>query len=137
MKHFSKIILVAMTIVACLPSNAAKKFQNFKVSTYIRAQDVARMADDKFLNQTWETVSSQVDLDKIYLETHRDAFTVDEKTMQKVKTNIIMSMIINVTAVILSAAGILTPVTGALRHNFGSVFVVVNAALLLRYKDGV
>lgn len=85
MKHFSKIILVAMTIVACLPSNAAKKFQNFKVSTYIRAQDVARMADDKFLNQTWETVSSQVDLDKIYLETHRDAFTVDEKTMQKVK----------------------------------------------------
>ena len=85
MKHFSKIILVAMTIVAYLPSNAAKKYQNFKVSTYIRAQDVARMADEKFLNQTWETVSSQVDLDKIYLETHRDAFTVDEKTMQKVK----------------------------------------------------
>ena len=61
------------------------KYQNFKVSTYIRAQDVARMADDKFLKSTWETVSSQVDLDKIYLETHRDAFTVDEKTMMKVK----------------------------------------------------
>ena len=61
------------------------KYQNFKVSTYIRAQDVARMADEKFLNETWETVSSQVDLDKIYLETHRDAFTVDEKTMLKVK----------------------------------------------------
>ncbi len=44
-------------------------------------------------------------------------------------------MIINITAVVLSAAGILTPVTGALWHNFGSVFVVVNAALLLRYKD--
>ena len=61
------------------------KYENFKVSTYIRAQDVARMADEKFLNETWETVSSQVDLDKIYLETHRDAFTVDEKTMLKVK----------------------------------------------------
>jgi hypothetical protein len=61
------------------------KYQNFKVSTYIRAQDVARMADEKFLNETWETVSSQVDLDKIYLETHRDAFTVDEKTMLKAK----------------------------------------------------
>lgn len=61
------------------------KFKNFKVSTYIRAQDVARMADEKFLNQTWETVSTQVDLDKIYLETHRDAFTVDEKIMLKVK----------------------------------------------------
>ncbi len=61
------------------------KFMNFKVSTYIRAQDLAKMEDDKFLNQTWETVSSQVDLDKIYLETHRDAFIVPEKTIKKVK----------------------------------------------------
>jgi len=61
--------------------------------------------------------------------------SLTRKAMQKVKTNIIMSIIINLTAVILSAAGILTPVTGALWHNFGSVFVVVNAALLLRYKD--
>ena len=43
------------------------------------------MADDRFLNETWQTVSTQVDLDKIYLETHRDAFTVDEQTMKKVK----------------------------------------------------
>ena len=63
----------------------AGKYKNFKVSSYIRAQDVARMDDDKFLNATWETVNSQVDLDKIYLETHRDAFTVPEKTLLKVK----------------------------------------------------
>jgi len=63
----------------------AGKYQNFKVSTYIRAQDVARMEDDAFLKSTWETVSTQVDLDKIYLETHRDAFTVPEKTLLKVK----------------------------------------------------
>ena len=44
-------------------------------------------------------------------------------------------MIINLTAVVLSALGILSPVTGALWHNCGSVFVVVNAALLLRLKD--
>ena len=63
----------------------AGKYQNFKVSTYIRAQDVARMDDEKFLKSTWETVSSQVDLDKIYLETHRDAFIVPEKILTKVK----------------------------------------------------
>ena len=34
-----------------------------------------------------------------------------------------------------SAGGGLGPVTGALWHNAGSVFVVVNAALLLREKD--
>ena len=75
------VIFAAMTAL----SVQAGKFQHFKVSTYIRAQDIARMADDKFLNDTWQTVSTQVDLDKIYLETHRDAFTVDEKTLTKVK----------------------------------------------------
>ena len=55
--------------------------------------------------------------------------------MQKIKVNITAAVIINITAVILSAVGILTPVTGALWHNFGSVFVGANAALLLRYKD--
>jgi len=55
--------------------------------------------------------------------------------MMKVKTNIADSLIINLSAVLLSVFGVLTPVTGALWHNFGSVFVVVNAALLLREKD--
>ena len=80
-KRWLMLIAVAMTAVQL----QAGKFQNFKVSTYIRAQDVARMDDEKVLKSTWETVSSQVDLDKIYLETHRDAFTVPEKTLLKVK----------------------------------------------------
>ena len=73
-----------MALMATTAAHAGK-FNNFKVSTYIRAQDVARMEDEKFLKSTWETVSTQVDLDKIYLETHRDAFTVPEKTLVKVK----------------------------------------------------
>ncbi len=62
-------------------------------------------------------------------------FMLTKKVMSKIKVNITASMIINITAVVLSALGILTPVTGALWHNCGSVFVVVNAALLLRFKD--
>lgn len=62
-------------------------------------------------------------------------FNLMQKVMKKVHINIIASLIINVTAVVLSALGILSPVTGALWHNCGSVFVVVNAALLLRLKD--
>ena len=62
-------------------------------------------------------------------------FRLMRKVMRKVRSNIIASLLINASAVALSAAGALTPVTGALWHNFGSVFVVVNAALLLREKD--
>ena len=62
-------------------------------------------------------------------------FRLMKKVMRKVHVNIIASLVINLTAVVLSALGVLSPVTGALWHNCGSVFVVVNAALLLRVKD--
>lgn len=62
-------------------------------------------------------------------------FGLMQKVMKKVQVNIIASLIINLTAVLLSATGVLNPITGALWHNGGSVFVVVNAALLLREKD--
>lgn len=61
-------------------------------------------------------------------------FLLAQKVMRKIHTNIIASLLINLSAVLLSAFGILNPVTGALWHNFGSVFVVVNAALL-RVRD--
>ncbi|MBR2103214.1 MAG: hypothetical protein IJ928_10795 [Prevotella sp.] len=85
MKRNKTAILLAALALLAPATLQAGKFKNFKVSTYIRAQDVARMDDDKFLKSTWETVSTQVDLDKIYIETHRDAFTVPEKTIKKVK----------------------------------------------------
>ena len=62
-------------------------------------------------------------------------FGLMRRVMRKIQVNIIASLVINLSAVLLSALGILTPVTGALWHNCGSVFVVVNAALLLRLRD--
>jgi len=62
-------------------------------------------------------------------------FSLTRQVMQKVRVNIIASLIINIAAVVLSAMGVLTPITGALWHNCGSVFVVANAALLLRLRD--
>jgi cation transport ATPase len=44
-------------------------------------------------------------------------------------------MALNVIAVSLSIAGILDPVSGAIFHNAGSVFVVFNSLLLLFHKD--
>jgi len=55
-------------------------------------------------------------------------------TVATVKFSIALSMIINIAAVILSVFGVLTPTTGALVHNAGSVFVVLIAALLYDRK---
>lgn len=51
-----------------------------------------------------------------------------------IKFNICLSMSVNAVAIVCSVLGVLTPVTGAIVHNCGSVFVVLNAALLYDRK---
>lgn len=80
-----KLIAALLLLIVASVSAQAGHYKNFKVSTYVRAQDVARMDDKYFLESTWKTISEQVDIDKIYLETHRDAFIVNEKVLLKVK----------------------------------------------------
>lgn len=57
---------------------------------------------------------------------------LSRKVIRKIQQNIAISMGINFTAIVLAGLGILDPVTGAIVHNVGSLFVVANAALLLR-----
>ena len=55
-------------------------------------------------------------------------------TASTIKLSISLSLIINAIAIVLSLLGLLTPTTGALVHNAGSVFVVLIAALLYDRK---
>ncbi|MCI6530852.1 MAG: hypothetical protein MR428_07155 [Mesosutterella sp.] len=56
--------------------------------------------------------------------------------MTTIRLNFAFAMSLNLVAVALAAAGILNPVTGALVHNAGSVFVIVCSALLLNWEKG-
>lgn len=53
--------------------------------------------------------------------------------MVTIKRNMAFSMTLNFVAIILAMVGILNPVVGALVHNAGSVFVIINSALLMRW----
>ena len=55
--------------------------------------------------------------------------------MVTIKLNMIFSMTLNFIAITLAICGILNPVIGALVHNAGSVFVIINSAFLLKKKD--
>ena len=55
-------------------------------------------------------------------------------TVTLIKFNITLAMCINFVAILLSFLGVLTPVTGALWHNIGSILVVLNAARLYDRK---
>ena len=61
-------------------------------------------------------------------------FALSRQMMTTIKLNLTFSMSLNFIAIILAITGILNPVVGALVHNAGSVLVIVNSALLLKWK---
>ncbi len=61
-------------------------------------------------------------------------FALSRRMMRVIKLNIVFSMTLNFAAVALAATGILGPIAGALLHNAGSVAVIINSALLLRWR---
>ena len=61
-------------------------------------------------------------------------FEMAKKTIRRINFNITVAMIWNVIAVVLSTTGTLTPITAALVHNVGSVFVVISSALLIKNR---
>jgi hypothetical protein len=63
----------------------SENYKNFKVAVYARAYEVRQMNDLNWLEPIWNTISKQVHVDKIYLETHRDQIIVDEQTIEKAK----------------------------------------------------
>ena len=56
------------------------------------------------------------------------------RMMVTIKCNMTFSMALNFLAIILALRGNLDPVVGALVHNAGSVFVIINSALLLKWR---
>ncbi len=62
-------------------------------------------------------------------------FKLSKKMMNTIKFNLSFSMILNIAAVVLAMAGTLNPVIGALVHNAGSVFVIINSSLLLKWRE--
>ncbi len=82
--------------------------------TAIESADIALMADD--------------------LERLTFLFRLGKQTVKTIHSNIFFALFFNLAALIASGSGMLTPVTGAITHNIGSIFVVVNSALLLKFS---
>lgn len=60
---------------------------------------------------------------------------ISKRMMTTIKINLTFSMTLNFVAIILAIAAVLNPVIGALVHNCGSVIVIVNSALLLKWRS--
>ena len=58
---------------------------------------------------------------------------LSRRMMRTIRLNMAFSLTLNFIAIALAITGVLDPVTGALVHNTGSVLVISNSALLLRW----
>ncbi len=60
---------------------------------------------------------------------------LSRRMMTTIKINLTFSMALNFIAIVLAMTGVLNPVVGALVHNAGSVLVILNSALLLKWNS--
>ena len=59
---------------------------------------------------------------------------LSKRMMTTIKLNMTFSMCLNFIAIVLAIIGTLNPVVGALVHNAGSVLVIINSSLLLKWR---
>jgi P-type E1-E2 ATPase len=60
---------------------------------------------------------------------------LSRQVMRTITINLTASMVLNFAAVLLAITGLLNPVLGALVHNAGSVAVIINSSLLLKWRQ--
>jgi len=80
-----RLLIAALALFMVLPVFGAGNYKSFKVAVYTRAYEVEKMSDPHWLDSTWNVISSQCKIDKIYLETHRDLLIVPQATLDAAK----------------------------------------------------
>lgn len=60
---------------------------------------------------------------------------LSKRMLETIKINLIFSLALNFLAIVLAVTGYLGPVVGALVHNGGSIIVILNSVLLLKWQN--
>ena len=75
-------LLVAVSAFAAEP----KPYQSFKVTVYIPVQIVLQMDHDPaWMASSWDTISSRLHVDKVFIENYRAGTSADDDTIARVK----------------------------------------------------
>jgi hypothetical protein len=80
------VFLVALLATTAVPIAAAASTQkSFKTAVYIPVSVVLKMKDRGWLESSWALISSQVHVDKVYIETYRSRVLADDQIIEDVK----------------------------------------------------
>jgi hypothetical protein len=94
-KPFYLIVAAALALAALTQASAQAptttppppkaQYQNFAVAIYIPVAVVKQFAQPGRLEAEWKRISSQLKVDKVYIESHRDRVLADEALLETVK----------------------------------------------------
>ena len=145
--HIAALVGVADIQAECLPEDKLAAIEQFEQA----GEPVCMVGDGvndapalkkAFVGVAMGGVGSDIAVDAADIALVRDdiaalphMFALSRRMMDTIKLNMTFSLGLNFVAIILAMLGILDPVVGALVHNAGSVIVIVNSALLLRWKS--
>jgi hypothetical protein len=80
------LLLCLLCLVLLFPTpSRAQQYKNFRVAIYIPVRVVMQMKDPHYLQSSWDTISSQLKVDKVYIETYRSREIADEQVLENVK----------------------------------------------------
>ena len=68
-----------------LNAATAPGHDQFRVAVYIPVFVVQKMKDPAYLQKSWDDLSSQVKVDKVYIETYRSGTIADDSNLEQVK----------------------------------------------------
>ncbi len=80
-------LLPLLLACPCLSTAAAPApaHDQFRVAVYIPVGVVERMKDPAYLQSSWDALSSQVRVDKVYIESYRSGMLADDALLETVK----------------------------------------------------
>ncbi|HUV69104.1 MAG TPA: hypothetical protein VMW15_05535 [Terracidiphilus sp.] len=82
-----RLLLPILLVLSCLHLSAAAPpdHDQFHVAVYIPVGVVEQMKDPAYLQKSWKEISSQVKVDKVYIETYRSGLVADDALLDSVK----------------------------------------------------
>ena len=75
------VALASLRLIAAPPP----PHDQFHVAVYIPVGVVEQMKDPAYLEKSWSEISSQVKVDKVYIETYRSGLVADDALIDSVK----------------------------------------------------
>ena len=83
-----RLLLAVLLICPCYSMAVAQApaHDQFRVAVYIPVGVVERMNDPAYLASSWEALSTQVKVDKVYIETYRSGTLADDALLETVKS---------------------------------------------------